>query len=483
MGLLEASSRLYTHKHLASAVSHVRSLEDRLKAEVKKNERLQHQLTKAPETGLPNSLVMHAELNLLLKKDASRKAVMFIAMNDIFGMLKKTFSTKIPEWVLYQTAQRLIKAVGRKGRVYHTHEEEFLVLLENIGDHSQVFGLARHINELLEKSHVMGGYTIALGFNMGIAFYPDHGDDKATLLRAADIALAEAVKGKKPFYLFSPQLKEWMREQVELRNGILTALESQSTDEAPSQLELAFQPQVKIHNWKSGNPVREVVGAETLIRWRHPTLGLVPPSKFIPVAEESGLIIPLSRWILHTSLSHYAELQGLGFDNVSLSVNLSALQLASSELVQPLYDSLVRRNLPTKHFKLEVTEGGLIENFEVVSEHLKSLRELGFPILVDDFGTGYSSLSYLKRLPVDVLKIDKSFIDGLPEDKANASLVRAILTMAEDLGLDTIVEGTENQTQVDWLYDHGCTTFQGYFFSKPLRFPDFLKFLRAHRTP
>ena len=190
----------------------------------------------------------------------------------------------------------------------------------------------------------------------------------------------------------------------------------------------------------------------------------------------------MSRWIVHNSIGHFAELSGLGYRDIALSVNLSARQLTNEDLVTPLLEALKRRNLSPKNFKLEVTEGGLIENFDAVIDKLNKLRAFGFPILLDDFGTGYSSLSYLKKLPVDVLKIDKSFIDGLPEDKANGSLVKAIITMAAELNMGTIVEGTELQEQVDWLYDHGCSVFQGYFFSKPLKFRDFLAYIDKWST-
>lgn len=482
MGLLKASSKMHLQERVGLSTGTATILRNRLKDAERKLSRLTHQLTMDATTGLHNASVLHAELGTLLSSDDNPKAVMFITTNDIFGLMKKTYSTKMTEWVLYQSSQRIHRVVGSHGRVYHTKENEFLVYLPKIRSKEEIYGLGRTLHEHLEKNHVMGGYTIGVGFNIGIAFYPEHGKVKSDLLRSADIALAEAIKLKKPFYPFNPQLKERMTEHVELRNGILAALQAQSDPSVKPQLELWFQPQVQVRHWKTPRAGWDVVGAEVLIRWTHPSLGPVSPAKFIPIAEETGLIIPLSRWIVHNSISHYAELQGLGYRDISLSVNLSARQLTSEDLVGPLAETLRRRNLPPGRFKLEITEGGVIENYVTVVAKLQGLRDLGFPILLDDFGTGYSSLSYLKKLPVDVLKIDKSFIDGLPQDKADCSLVKAIINMAAELDMGTIVEGTETQAQVDWLYDHGCKIFQGYFFSKPLRFRDFLAFIDKCRS-
>jgi len=292
MGLLKASEKAYTATHLEEAVETVQSLETKLSSVEKKVLRLQDQLTVDATTGLFNSLVLHSELGELLGRTPRTKAVLFIATNDIFGLLKKTFSTKIPEWVMYQTSLRIGKILGEHGKVYQTKENEFLVFLPDVKSKEQIYALARTLIEQLEKNHVMGGYTIGVGFNIGIAFYPEHGKAKSDLLRSADIALSEAVKLKKDFYPFNPQLKERMTEHVELRNGILAALQSQSDPGVTPQLELVFQPQVKIFHWKTAQARWEVIGAEVLIRWIIRVWGLFPQRNLSPSLKKPGLSYP-----------------------------------------------------------------------------------------------------------------------------------------------------------------------------------------------
>ena len=472
MGLLVESQ-----KHHWKRV--IDDLEDSLSSERKRAERLNLQLTTNAETGLPNSVILHRELESVLEKTPRPKAVLFMALNDSFGMLKRTFSTKIPEWILYQTSLRIQKVLGDRGRIYHTHEDEFLILVETFEDPGEIAELAKQLVEKVEKSHVMAGLTISLGVNLGVAFYPDHGRKKSTLLRNADIALSEAVKNKVDFQLFTPELKDRMVENVELQNGILLALESQANPEEKAQFELYLHPQVEIRNWGTPQVQGRIVGAEALIRWKHPTRGFIPPSKFIPVAEETGLIIPLGQWILHSAITYILDLQNLGFKHLALSVNFSSSQFNYEDIAFMVKDIARRRGIEPSSLKLEITESGLMENIQDTIHKAVTLREAGFKILVDDFGTGYSSLSYLKDLPIDVVKVDKSFIDGIPDNPSDQALTRAIVALARDLNLGIIVEGTETKRQIDWLFHQGCTVFQGYYFSKPVSYSEFLKLLRT----
>jgi EAL domain-containing protein (putative c-di-GMP-specific phosphodiesterase class I)/GGDEF domain-containing protein len=471
LGLLVESEK-YNYKKLLDETT------EELRSEKRKSEKLLLQLTTNAETGLPNSVVLHRELDSLLEADTVPKAVIFVALNENFGMLKRTFSTKIPEWILYQTSLRLQKIVGPSGRIYHTHEDEFLVLMDrsNLGQDLEVF--ARNLVEIIEKSHVMAGYTISLGVHLGIALYPEHGKKKATLLRHADIALSEAGKEKTSFRIFSPELKDKIVERVELQNGILLALESQANLDEKPQFELFFHPQVQIAKTPSGKWNGRIVGAETLIRWKHPTLGFIPPSKFIPVAEETGLIIPLGHWIFHTAIAYIQDLARQKIKDMPLSVNFSSLQFNNDDVSYMIHDIVQRRGIPPSLLKIEITESGLMRDYTTTIEKMKGLRQEGFKILVDDFGTGYSSLSYLKELPIDVVKVDKSFIDHVTHDASDQALTRAIVTLAKDLHLGVIVEGTETREQIEWLYEIGCDTFQGYYFSKPTPYNDFLIFLK-----
>lgn len=471
MGLLSESEKHHWKRHSLA-------LETSLSTEKKRAERLQLQLTTNSETGLPNSVVMHRELESVINATPGPKAAIFLALNDSFGMLKRTFSTKIPEWVLFQTSLRILKILGDRGRVYHTHEDEFLVLVEGFRDPTEVSQMVKALVDKVEKSHVMAGLTISLGVNLGVAFYPEHGRKKATLLRHADIALSEAVKNRVSIQFFTPELKDRMVENVELQNGILLALESQANPDQRPQFELHLHPQVEVLHWGTPQVQGRVVGAEALLRWNHPTRGPVSPAKFIPVAEETGLIIPLGQWVLHTALNHILEFQKQGFRSLSISVNFSASQFNHEDLASQVQDIVRRRGIHPGALKLEITESGLMDDVQDAIRKVKSLREAGFKILVDDFGTGYSSLAYLKELPVDVVKIDKSFVDGIPDSSSDQALTKAIITLARDLNMGVVVEGTEDRRQIDWLCQQGCSVFQGYYFSRPLPLNDFVRFLK-----
>ena len=470
MGLLAESEKYNYKRQLQEAL-------EQLKAEKRKNSKLLSQLTTSSETGLPNSVVLHQQLNTLLEADEQPKAVMFVALNENYGILKRTFNTNIPEWILYQTSLRLQKMVGNEGFTFHTHEDEFLVLLKLNSLEVPFEQFARQLVEYVEKTHAMAGSTISLGVNLGIALYPEHGKKKATLLRNADIALSEAIKEKVPVKIFSPELKDSIVDRAEIQNGLLLALESQASLEEKPQLELFFHPQVKIdrtsQGWKGS-----VLGAETLIRWKHPTKGYIPPSSFIPIAEETGLIIPLGHWILHSSIAYLMDLQANGYKHQTLSVNFSSIQFQHEDITGMVQDIVKRRGLNPNLLKIELTESGLMRNFQEIIVKMKELRAAGYRILIDDFGTGYSSLSYLKDLPIDVVKIDKSFVDEVTRRQNDQALTKAIITLAKDLNLGIIVEGTESREQIEWLYERGCDTFQGYFFSKPLPYVDYLAFLK-----
>lgn len=472
MGLLVESEK----RHWKRVVE---ALEQTLNAERRRAERLNLQLTTNAETGLPNSVVLHRELETILESSPGPKAVIFMALNDSFGMLKRSFSTKIPEWILYQTSLRIQKVLGDRGRIYHTHEDEFLILIETYHDTAEVASLAHQLVDKVEKSHVMSGLTISLGVNLGVAFYPEHGRKKSTLLRHADIALSEAVRNRVSFQLFTPELKDRMVENVELQNGMLLALESQANPDEKPQFELYLHPQVEVRNWGTSQVQGRIIGAEALIRWKHPTRGFIPPSKFIPVAEETGLIIPLGQWILHSAITYILDLRKLGFKHVTVSVNFSSTQFNYEDIAFMVKDIARRRGVDPASLKLEITESGLMDNVQDTIHKATTLRESGFKILVDDFGTGYSSLSYLKDLPVDVVKIDKSFVDGIPDNPSDQALTRAIIALARDLNLGIIVEGTETRAQIDWLFQQGCTIFQGYYFSKPLPYSDFVRLLKV----
>lgn len=441
-----------------------------------KSVRLDQQLSTNGVTGLPNALVLHRDLEALLKQNSHEKAILFVALNDNYAMLKKTFASKIPEWVLYQTSLRLTKLLGTADTVYHTKEDEFLIVMNSIVSRDDVFSLAKHIIEKLEKSHGVGGYNISLGVNIGIGFYPENGTTKSEILRNTDIALSEATKKKIPFQYFTPELKSVMLERIELTNGILQALEAQANVSQAPQFFLAFQPQIRVIPQHVGSPRLQILGAEALIRWRHPTLGVIPPSRFIGIAEETGLIVPLGNWILHSTINALLELKKNNLSELLISMNLSPRQFEYQDISKTIPEIVAKRGISPHSLKLEITESGLMQNYQQAIQKIQKLRDAGFKIMVDDFGTGHSSLSQIKHLPVDYLKVDKSFVDGIPDDMSDQALLKAILTLSRDMKLKNVVEGTENLAQVQWLLRNGFDAFQGYFFSRPLELQNFIAF-------
>ena len=438
-------------------------------------QKLTQKLEVNEDSGLPNAVVMNRELDDLLRLTPHPKAVLFLSLSDQYTVLKRTSPSK-PQWILFNTAIRIMNVVGDKGRVYHTKDEEFLILLQDLTEPQVATEVAAEIIKQVKEAYVLNGQAISLGVNIGISFYPEQGESKSILLRHADIALSEAIKHKSIYQLFTPELRDRLIEKDELQKKILRALEANNSDGRP-QLMLFFQPQVEIHDWNSPGKTGRVVGAEALIRWNHPNDGFIPPSKFIPVAEETGLIVHLGTWILHTAITCLQDLATQGFDGITLSVNISSEQLNLEDFI-PRMKEIVRRLKSNDHqIKLELTESGMVNVDDTISK-INEMRELGFKVLLDDFGTGYSSLSYLKNLPIDVVKIDKSFIDGVPAGEKDTALTRTIINLATELKKDIVVEGTENRDQIDWLYAHGCKVFQGYYFSKPLSYADFLHYLK-----
>ena len=468
MGLLTVSENLQNKRLVEVLQTELSQAKVRIK-------KLTQKLEVNEDSGLPNAVVMNRELDLLLRSTPFPKAILFLSLSDQYTVLKRTSPSK-PQWILFNTAIRIMTVVGDKGRVFHTKDEEFLILMEEIKEPQEVTELAAEIIKQVKEAYVLNGQTISLGVNIGISFYPEQGESKSILLRHADIALSEAIKNNNIYQLFTPELRDRLIEKDELQKKILRALEANNSEGRP-QLMLFFQPQVEILGWNTPEKSGRVIGAEALIRWNHPTDGFIPPSKFIPVAEETGLIIHLGTWILHTAITCLQDLAAQGFGEITLSVNISSVQLNLEDFI-PRMKEIVRRLNSTDHqMKLELTESGMVNVEDTISK-INQMRELGFKVLLDDFGTGYSSLSYLKNLPIDVVKIDKSFIDGVPAGEKDTALTRTIINLATELKKDIVVEGTENREQIDWLYAQGCKVFQGYYFSKPLSYSDFLHYLK-----
>jgi EAL domain-containing protein (putative c-di-GMP-specific phosphodiesterase class I) len=338
---------------------------------------------------------------------------------------------------------------------------------------SQVRSVAEKLRQVLAEPMLLEGHQLQVTPSIGIALIPDHGDTPSDLLKRADIALYRAKDaGRNSIRLFRNTMQKAASERLRLENDLRLA-------QARGEFELHFQPQVDARN-------NQIIGAEALLRWIHPTQGAQSPALFIHILEESGLILEVGGWVLAEACHACAEFLRKGLvteHQFSLCVNISPRQFRQHDLVERVETSLANSGLPAHMLKLEITEGIVIQNIDDTIAKMNRLKRLGVSFAMDDFGTGYSSLTYLKRLPVDVLKIDQSFVRDATHDANDAEIIRAIVAMALSLGLDMIAEGVEQIDQLDFLQQQGCFLYQGYLFSKPVALEQFQQMLNDNRLP
>jgi len=349
-------------------------------------------------------------------------------------------------------ADRIRKVSGAGDTAARLGGDEFALLLEDRGGVDRALDVAEQLLQELRQPVPLAGYDLTVLASVGLAVSTP-GMTTAGLLRDADIAMYEAKRaGKSQIKIFDPAMRLSASKHLEFRSDLSNAIER-------DQLRLVYQPMVDLRTHR-------VVGAEALVRWDHPTQGEVPPSEFIPIAERAGLIVPIGRWVIDESFRAAARWQARGPQQIS--VNMSATQVRSPEFVQQVRDSLEAHGLDARRVTLEITETMLVEEIESASGNLAELRELGVLIAIDDFGTGYCSLSYLQRFPVDVVKIDRQFIEELDEQPRSATLAKMILQLTAGLEMVSVAEGIERPSQLRALQALGCDLGQGYLLSGPL---------------
>jgi diguanylate cyclase (GGDEF)-like protein/PAS domain S-box-containing protein len=414
-------------------------------------------------TGLPNRNKFRKKLQELLSQDNNEMiAVLFLDL-DRFKIINDTKGHSVGDLLLKQVANRLVKAVQQAGMVSRHGGDEFIILLKNL-DKNQVTAMAERI--LLEFSVplILDHQEFYVTPSIGISMYPTDGTEEETLIKLADIAMYQAKEnGKNNYQYYSSNLSGLSSRKMELENGLRKALEQ-------DQLLLYYQPQVEIETGK-------IVGIEALIRWQHPEHGLIPPNEFIPLAEETGLIVPLGKWILQKACEQNKEWQTSGISSVPVAVNISVRQLQDDNFVEAVANILRETELDSQFLELEITES-IMYNIDRSTIILNDLKKLGVKISIDDFGTGYSSLSYLKHLPIDKIKIDKSFMDDIVHHTNQGSIVKTIIDMGHNLDFAVIAEGIETEEQVLFLKRHFCKIAQGYYYSKPLPPSDVINLLR-----
>jgi len=418
-------------------------------------------------TGLPNRAMLFTHLKQALT-EAHRNhlhgAVLFVDLNR-FKQVNESLGHEAGDLLLKEIAHRLNSCVREEDVVSRIGGNEFVVALFDIARREHAAIVAEKILDRLSQPIMLNSHELLVSASIGISVYPDDGDDAETLIKCADIAMYRAKQsgGAEGFIFFSQEMNQRSLERLQMENNLRRALER-------NELQLHYQPQLDLASGK-------IIGAEVLLRWKHGDGPMISPTQFIPIAEETGLIITIGEWVLETVCAKNKQWQEAGLPIVKLAVNISARQFRH-QLPQLVERVLNNHGLDSSFLELEITESVIMHNAESVISMMADFHRLGVTLSLDDFGTGYSSLSYLKRFPIDTLKIDQSFVRGLPDDSDDTAIAKAIISLARNLGLRVIAEGVETAEQLEFLRATGCDEIQGYYYSHPLPEEDFIRFLQ-----
>ncbi|MCW8884920.1 MAG: EAL domain-containing protein [Motiliproteus sp.] len=430
----------------------IRDISERKRAEELVNFQLYHDLL----TKLPNRALFRDRLKQAIahaKRNQSQLAVMYLDM-DRFKIINDSLGHLVGDQLLQTVAVKLRSCLRDSDTLARVGGDEFNLLLPNINSEQDATIIATKILREIEKPMVLEGIEVFISFSIGIAVYPQDGETIDSLIKHADTAMYHVKEhGKKNFEFYDASMKTKHTRHLSLESGLRKALDQ-------DELRVEYQPQVDID---SGN----VTGVEALIRWEHPENGLIPPSEFIPLTEETGLITDMGRWLLDSACATIKHWAAQGLPEVTLAVNVSARELMQSDFTDYVINTLKHHNLPGHMLELEITENVLMRDMEQSVHKLKKLAAYGIRIAVDDFGTGYSSLSYLQNLPLNTLKIDRSFIADIGSGNDSNTIIYAIVAMAKGLDLNLVAEGVENEDQLKFLKKIGCPTVQGYLTGHP----------------
>jgi diguanylate cyclase (GGDEF)-like protein len=422
-------------------------------------------------TGLPNRSLLQDRLGQAVAYAARSGYPVWVMMIDLdrFKFVNDSMGHKAGDVLLVTVAARLRSSLRDTDTVARLSGDEFVVILSEHADEPLSIEIVQRVMDSVARPVMLGAKEFFVTCSIGVAVYPSEGTAADGLIEHADIAMYRAKKlGRNNFQFYTPAMNEESLERVRIESALRNALER-------NEFVLYYQPQVDL---ASG----EIVGMEALIRWNHPELGMVPPSRFIGVAEETGLIVQIGAWVMRAAAAQNKAWHDAGFGRLRVAVNLSARQFGDPALIGGIESVLADTGLDPACLEIELTESLFMSEVTPAVDLLHRMKALGVNLSIDDFGTGYSSLSYLSRFPIDVLKIDRSFVADITDDANDAAIVSSIIALAHNLKLSVIAEGVETAEQLDYLRSQGCDQMQGYYFSRALPAAEFEQLLRQRRS-
>jgi diguanylate cyclase (GGDEF)-like protein/PAS domain S-box-containing protein len=423
-------------------------------------------------TDLPNRILFKDRLGLAViqaKRKQTELAVMFIDL-DRFKLVNDTLGHVKGDELLQQVAGRLKECLRKGDTLARQGGDEFTIVLPELRDRDDARQVADKFLECLHLPFDLDGHEVHISASIGIAIYPGHGESIDELLRHADIAMYQVKgQGKNGHAFYDPSMQDVSHQKIALEQSLRKALEN-------DELEMYYQPQIDAISGR-------IIGAEALMRWNHPTRGVVSPGEFLPFAEENGLMLPISDWMIVALCRDMLQWNSIGASQIKLSLNLSPQYLDRGEFFEKMRGALLRHGIAPGQIEVEITENICIRNPQHAIEQLNKLGQLGVSVAIDDFGTGYSSLAYLHRFPVHTIKIDQSFVKEIHDEHGHYPVVLAIISIARGLGLNLIAEGVETDAQARYLRANGCLTMQGYLYYRPMPLGRFIDVLRAQGVP
>ncbi len=459
---------LFNH---SGAITHYIATGKDITDALEKEERLHYLSHHDPFTDIPNARWLKQELEHALQAKAAEQdslAVMVLGL-DRFKRINELLGRKAGDVLMINTVRKLKLALDEQTMLARMGGDVFAFLVHNPHSPSALVHTAQALLSAIASSEHLNDQEIAITGSIGISIYPDDGNSANTLLQNAETAMFRAKQelGGNCFEFFTPDMNSTTLRRLSLESALYKALEN-------DEFSLHYQPQLDIATGR-------IIGTEALLRWNNPQHGMVGPDEFIPILEETGMINRVGTWVLHKACEQCAKWHSAGYDDLLLSVNISAVQFRHPDLIDTIFSILDDTGLPEHHLHLEVTENTVMQDMDKVVSILNTLSSMNVKLSIDDFGTGYSSLLYLQKFPFDMLKLDKSFVQNIENSKSDEAIASAIITLAKTLGLSVVAEGVETRHQLSQLHGLGCDVMQGYLFSRPLTADDMLLLLQSGR--